>query len=94
VVAELHLKKSSYHNEYMVRKIISHLHPDNLSCDTTSGIVKPKYSNEINIYVMTEPWLRKGDELWVSAPHNQGVYDIYVHLLMLSNRKVWDVNNS
>jgi hypothetical protein len=42
------------------------------------------------INVMNEPWLTKEDGLWMQAPQEQGVYNMFVNQLMQPNVKVWD----
>jgi ribonuclease HI len=39
---------------------------------------------------MGEPWLKGKEETWVPSPQEQGVYNITVHDLMISNAKMWD----
>jgi ribonuclease HI len=42
------------------------------------------------INVMYEPWLRNGNNSWVSAPQNSNLHNMKVQQLMLPNQKQWD----
>jgi ribonuclease HI len=48
--------------------------------------------NGTNIRVMSDPWLREKDGVWVQSPQAQGVYTITVNELMLPNIRAWDKN--
>jgi hypothetical protein len=42
-----------------------------------------------NISVMSDPWLRGDDGGWIPSPQVQGVHNLLVNDLMVSNMKVW-----
>ncbi|PNX78963.1 ribonuclease H, partial [Trifolium pratense] len=46
--------------------------------------------NGANIKVMSDPWLREKDGIWVQSPQTQGAYNIRVNDLMLPHMKRWD----
>ncbi|MCI04730.1 putative ribonuclease H protein, partial [Trifolium medium] len=46
--------------------------------------------NGANIKVMSDPWLREKDGVWVQSPQTQGAHNITVNDLMLPNLKRWD----
>jgi hypothetical protein len=43
-----------------------------------------------NIRVMNDPWLRGNEGAWIPSPQAQGVHNLLVNDLMVSNMKVWD----
>jgi hypothetical protein len=45
-----------------------------------------------NVRVMSDPWLREKDDVWVQSPQVQGAYTITVNELMLPNIRAWDKN--
>ncbi|GAU45901.1 hypothetical protein TSUD_401110 [Trifolium subterraneum] len=49
-----------------------------------------RIGNGANIRVVTEPWLRVEDGLWVNSPQIQGAHNIIVNDLLLPNMKMWD----
>jgi ribonuclease HI len=44
------------------------------------------------IRVMSDPWLREKDSVWVQSPQVQGAHDITVNDLMCPNIRAWDKN--
>jgi hypothetical protein len=46
--------------------------------------------NGTNIRVMSDPWLREKDGVWVQSPQIQGAHNITVNDLMIPNMKAWD----
>jgi hypothetical protein len=51
-----------------------------------------KIGDERKIKIMSEPWLRGEDNLWVQAPQSQSMYDLFVSDLLLQGVKGWDVH--
>jgi hypothetical protein len=49
-----------------------------------------KIGDGSKIKIMSNPWLRGGDELWVQSPQNQSMYDLFVNDLLLQGTKMWD----
>jgi hypothetical protein len=45
-----------------------------------------------NINVMSDPWLRGKDNLWMHSPQIQSMYNLSVHNLLLQNSKEWDIH--
>jgi hypothetical protein len=43
------------------------------------------------IKVMTEPWIRGEESLWLQSPQPQSMYDLFVNDLLLQGVKGWDV---
>jgi ribonuclease HI len=44
-----------------------------------------------NIRVMEDPWLRGEQGTWIPSPQIQGVHNLTINELMVSNRKSWDI---
>jgi hypothetical protein len=49
-----------------------------------------KIGDDSKINVMTEPWFKKKDGLWMPSPQDQGVSSLIVNNLMSSRGKWWD----
>jgi ribonuclease HI len=49
-----------------------------------------KIGDGSKIKIMSEPWLRGEDKLWVQSPQNQSTYDLFVKDLLLQGTKMWD----
>lgn len=56
-----------------------------LNMDCRCSIVEGR-----KIKVMTEPWLRGLEEVYLGSPQGQRVYNITINDLMLANVKRWD----
>ncbi|WJX23528.1 hypothetical protein P8452_12731 [Trifolium repens] len=44
------------------------------------------------ISVMSDPWLRGQDHLWLHAPQSQSMYNLCVYNLLLQDSKEWDLH--
>jgi hypothetical protein len=46
--------------------------------------------NGTSIKVMGKPWLRGVEGAWIPSPQSQGVHNLTIHDLMMTNMKMWD----
>jgi ribonuclease HI len=51
-----------------------------------------KIGDGSKINVMSDPWFRGNDSLWMQAPQLQSTYDLFVHDLLVQDMKAWDSN--